>query len=297
MSSIISVHPHIKKIIQTLDLDLGSELTKFEQSLYQDSILIPDIVSDIPPKQDLSSSSLIYYPDSSVEEDAISVASRLLDSPHVEEKSLLDFILTPWGIMGILIFCGANLFIFVNQDTKIAVNNNNENPQNISETNPPIAENNQNNIVELNSSNPTENNLPPLPIPLPDTNNSPENKSPHPNLKTALLNEITKPSSETLLTPPSDNNLPPLTVNPSNPPVTPPSSPPKIIKYYLVTNYENMDNFNRVKKIIPNALILNFGRDVKIQLDIFATETEAKKQSQKLQTQGIITQIIPQSQP
>ncbi|WP_017295062.1 hypothetical protein [Geminocystis herdmanii] len=297
MSSIISVHPHIKKIIQTLDLDLGSELTKFEQSLYQDSILIPDIVSDIPPKQDLSSSSLIYYPDSiaqrgfSIESDEpISVASRLLDAPNVEEKSLLDFILTPWGIMGILIFCGANLFIFINQDTKIAVNNNNENPQNISETNPSIPENNQNNIVELNSLNPTENNPPPLPLPLPDTNNSVENQSPHPNLKTALLKEITKPS-------PSENNPPPLTINSPNSSVTSPSSPSKNTKYYLVTNYENMDNFNKIKNIIPNALILNVEKEIKIQLGIFATETEAKIQSQKLQSQGIITQIIPQPQP
>ena len=282
MSSIISIHPQIKKIIQTLDLDLGSELTKFELSLNQDSILIPDIVSDIIPKPNLSSS-LTYYPiSSSIDlDEPISVASRLLDSPNVEEKSLLDFILTPWGIMGIIIFCGANLFIFVNQDTQIAVNNN---------ENSSIRENNTNNTGELNPSNPPKNNPPSLPPPLPEVNNSVVNKSPHPNLKTALLNEITKPSS-------LDNNLSPITVNPSNPLVTPPSSPPKIIKYYLVTNYENMDNFNRVKKIIPNALILNFGRDVKIQLDIFATETEAKKQSQKLQTQGIITQIIPQSQP
>lgn len=287
MSPIISVHPHIKKIIQTLDLDLGLELTKFEQSLHQDSILIPDIVSDIPPKEDLSSSSLIYYPDSIAQrrftiehEDAISVASRLLDSPNVEEKSLLDFILTPWGIMGILIFCGANLFIFVNQDIQITVNDNNENSQNINENNPPITENNLNNIAELNSSNPTENNPPPLPIPLPETtnnNNSVENKSPHPNLKTALLKEITKPSSETLL--------------------TPPSSSPKETKYYLVTNYENMDNFNRINKVVSNAIIIKTNQEMKILLGIFSNENEAKKQLQQLQTQGIITQITSQSQP
>lgn len=290
MSSIISVHPHIKKIIQTLDLDLGLELTKFEQSLYQDSILIPDIVPDIPSKPNLSSSSLTYYPSSieqqnfSIEpEETISVASRLLDSPNVEEKSLLDFILTPWGIMGIIIFCGANLFIFINQDTKIIVNDNSENSQNISENKPPITEDNLNNTTQLNPSNLTENNPPPLPLPLPEVNKVIENKSPYPNLKTALLNEITKPSSP-------DNNLPSVTVNS-------PSSPPKNLTYYLVTNYENMDNFNRIKKVIPNALILNVEKNIKIQLGIFATETEAKLQSQKLQSQGITTQIIPQSQP
>lgn len=291
MNPIISVHPQIKKIIQTLDLDLGSELTKFEQSLLQDSILIPDIVSDFPPKSDLSSS-LIYYPDSiehpsfTIEPDEpISVASRLLDSPNVEEKSLLDFILTPWGIMGIIIFCGANLFIFVNQDTQIAVNDNNENSQNISETNPPVTENNPNNTTQLNPSNLTENNPPPLPIPLPEVNNSIANKSPHPNLKTALLNEITKPSS-------SDNNLPLVTVNSSNSPVTSPSSPSKNIKYYLVTNYENMDNFNRIKKIVPNAMITNINQEMKILLNIFNNENEAKKQLQQFQTQGITPEII-----
>jgi hypothetical protein len=289
MSSIVSVHPQIKKMIQTLDLDLGSELTKFEQSLNQDSILIPDVVSDISPKQNLSSS-LTYYP-SSIEqqpltiepEEPISVASRLLDSPNVEEKSLLDFILTPWGIMGIIIFCGANLFIFVNQDTKITVNDNNENLQNIRENQPPITENNLNNTTQLNPSNLTENNPPPLPSPLPEVNNSVVNQSPHPNLKTALLNEITKPSSP-------ENSLSPVTVNS-------PLLPPKNIKYYLVTNYENMDNFNGIKKIMPNALIVNVEKEIKIQLGIFATETEAKIQSQKLQNQGIITQIIPQPQP
>lgn len=279
MSSIISVHPHIKKIIQTLDLDLGLELTKFEQSLNQDSILIPDIVPDIPPKQDLSSS-LIYYPSSIEPEETISVASRLLDSPNVEEKSLLDFILTPWGIMGIIIFCGANLFIFVNQDTKIIVNDNSENLQNISETNPAITEDNLNNTTQLNPSNLTENNPPPLPLPLPEVNKVIENKSPYPNLKTALLNEITKPSSP-------DSNLSPVTVNS-------PSSPPKNIKYYLVTNYENIDNFNRIKKVVPNAIITNINQEMKILLSIFSNENEAKKQLQQFQTQGITPEIINQ---
>lgn len=265
INSIISVHPHIKKIIQTLDLDLGLELTKFEQSLDQDSILIADIVSDIPVRQN-SSSSLVYYPNSSPEEEVISVASRLLDSPEVEEKSLLDLILTPWGILGILIFCGTNFFIFVNQDTKIVVNNHHENSQNIKKNNSSTSENNLNNIEGLSSSNPKENNHPPLPIPLPET----INQSPYPNLKTALLKEISQPSEETVLT----------------------ASSLKEIKYYLVTNYENIDNFNRIKKFVSNAIIIKYNKEMKILLGIFSNENEAKKQVKELQTQGIISQVI-----
>ncbi|MGI0482760.1 hypothetical protein ACN4EE_18490 [Geminocystis sp. CENA526] len=292
MNQIISVHPHIKKIIQTIDFDLGSELNKFEQSLNQDSVLIPDILPDNSPKQDLSSS-LVYHLQAPESEEPISVASRLLDTPSNEHKtSLLDVILTPWGILGIVIFFGTNLFIFVNQYSKIAIDNYNDHQENIVENNLPISENNLN-TEELNPLNTPENNSPPLPIRLPEVNNSIENKSPNPNLKTALLNEINPSANQTLLpSSPNSNNLPPATVNSANPPVTSPS--PKTVKYYLVTNYENMENFNRIKTVIPNALILNFGRDIKIQLGVFATETEAKKQSRQLQNQGIISQIITQ---
>ncbi|BAQ64535.1 hypothetical protein [Geminocystis sp. NIES-3709] len=297
MNQIISVHPQIKKIIQTLDLDLGSELTQFEQSLNQDSVLIPDVISDIPPEKDFipSYSSLVYHPNTIESEEPISVASRLLDSPSkLDQTSLLDLILTPWGIMAIIIFFGANLFIFINQDKEIIVNQNNQNPQNINNINHQASDNNPNNVQELSSSIPTKNNPPPLPISLPDVNNSTQlkNKSPYPNLKTALLNEITK--NQILLPSPSLNDnsgLLPVTVKPpASNPSTP--TPSKQIKYSLVTNYQNMDNFNSIKKVVPNALIINIEKDVKIQLGIFTTETEAIKQSQKLQTQGIKTEII-----
>jgi cell division septation protein DedD len=54
-----------------------------------------------------------------------------------------------------------------------------------------------------------------------------------------------------------------------------------------------MDNFNRIKKVEPNAVIMNLNQEMKIQLGIFNTETEAKNQGQKLQNQGIKIYIQP----
>ena len=40
--SVVPVHPQIKKIIQNLDLDLGLELNRYENSHLQESLLIAD---------------------------------------------------------------------------------------------------------------------------------------------------------------------------------------------------------------------------------------------------------------
>lgn len=299
--SVVSVHPQIKKIIQNLDLDLGLELTRYENSHSQESVLIPDSIveeSILLPETKFnpqeSHSLLVYNPDEIELEEPIPVASRLIS----DRKSLLDVILTPWGMIGIILFLGANIFIFFSLDTESLVSNNR---QDKASTNNIENQNQENNITEnnLNLSNveKTEetktniNNLQPpsLPTSLPEINNSnsinnsSQNSSLYPDLKSALFGEIQK-NQQPLLPPPLLNNNQ-TSVN---------SSIQKIQqKYYLLSNYQNMDNFNRIKKIEPKAAIMNLNQEMKIQLGIFNTETEAKNRGQKLQNQGIQIYIQP----
>lgn len=311
--SVISVHPQIKKIIQNLDLDLGLELSRYENSNSQESVLIPDSIveeSILLPETKFnaqeSHSLLVYNPDGVELEEPIPVASRLIS----DRKSLLDLILTPWGMIGIILFLGANIFIFFGLDTESLVNNN---PQSETPINNIENQNQENNITEnnLNLSNveKTEDNKtnihnlqpPSLPKSLPEinnsnsTNNSPQNSSLYPDLKSALFGEIQK-NQQPLIPPPllNNNQNSPLPTN--NPPSqnTVNSSVQKIQqRYYLLSNYQNMDSFNRIKKIEPNAVIMNLNQEMKIQLGIFNTETEAKNQGQKLQNQGIKIYIQP----
>lgn len=312
--SVVSVHPKIKKIIQNLDLDLGLELNRYENSHLQESLFIADPIveeSILYPEKEFhhqeSHSLLVYNPDEVELEEPIPVASRLIS----DRKSLLDVILTPWGMIGIILFLGANIFIFFSLDTESLVNNNlqdeapTNNIENRNQENK-ITENNLNlSNVEKTEDNKTNiNNLQPppsLPTSLPEINNSnsinnsSQNSSLYPDLKSALFGEIQK-NQQLLLPPPllNNNQTPSLPTNnrPSQTPVN--SSVQKIQqKYYLLSNYQNMDNFNRIKKVEPNAVIMNLNQEMKIQLGIFNTETEAKNQGQKLQKEGIKIDIQP----
>lgn len=307
----ISVHPLIKKIIQNLDLDLGAELSRYEKETIDNAILIPELMDSKSQQVSVShsSSNLVYSP-TVEEEEPIPVASRLISN---ESKSLLDLILTPWGVFGIIIFFGTNIFIFLGLNnvnfigeipqTEV-VNLGKEEKINLSEiTNQ--TEENKSEIIEEN-----QNNIipPPLPTTLPsvenitNTNNLPP--SPYPDLKTALMTEITKnvslPSNEYSLIPPpplmQEITPPSLSNNPnnssninSNNSNNSSSLPVKKEQYLVMTNYENMNQFNNIKQIIPNALITNIGGDMKIQLGVFKTEGEAKSKSQQWQKQGIKT--------
>ncbi len=309
--SVVPVHPQIKKIIQNLDLDLGLELNRYENSHLQESLLIADpIVEESILYHEKESnpqdthSFLVYNPDGVDSEDPIPVASRLISDP----SSLLDVILSPWGMIGIILFFGANIFIFFNLDRESLVNNN---PESETSTNK-IENQNPDHNLNLSNLEQTEDKTPnidiqppPLPTPLPEINNSnpinnsSENSSLYPDLKTALFAEIQK-NQETLPSPSSNNtptlpfpaNNPPLENPPRQVPVNPPK--PKVEqKYYLLSNYQNMDNFNRIKKVAPNALIMNLNQEMKIQLGIFNTETEAKNQAKKLQSRGIKIYVQP----
>jgi hypothetical protein len=157
--SVVSVHPQIKKIIQNLDLDLGLELSQYENSHSQESVLIPDSIveeSILLPEKEFNPQefhSLLVYNLGEVElEEPIPVASRLIS----DRKSLLDVILTPWGMIGIILFLGANIFIFFSLETESLVNNNR---QDEAPTNNIENRNQENNITEnnLNLSNVEKN--------------------------------------------------------------------------------------------------------------------------------------------
>ncbi|NCO75957.1 MAG: SPOR domain-containing protein [Cyanobacteria bacterium] len=292
MSEIVtSVHPQIKKIIQNLDLDLGLELNRYEKSHKEESVLIPDLIIEQPittPKYQEYNSALVYNPDIFQPEETISVASRLIgDDTISDSKSLLDVILTPWGIFAIILFFGANLFIFFSQDKEILVNNPTENQPLI---NTPENQNQETNLTENNPNIENQNinintiQKPSLPNPLSENQNNSivANKSPvYPDLKTALFAEIKKNQSPLSLSIPTNNSPENLLI-------------PKVNqKYYLLSNYQNMDNFNLIKKVIPNAQIVKINQQAKIQLGIFNSEIEAKNQGQKLQSKGIKIYIQP----
>ncbi|MBL1211215.1 hypothetical protein [Geminocystis sp. GBBB08] len=323
----ILVHPQVKKIIQNLDLDLGLELNRYEKNLKGESIFIPDSMEEKYPSptntesnSQNSYSSLVYNPNIELEE-PIPVASRIIE----DHQSILDILLTPWGIIGIILFFGANIFIFFSLQKESLVNNlesetsisniENQNPENkITENSMSLPK------IEKTEDNKTNINTlqqPPLPISLPEINNpnsinhSPPKSSLYPDLKSALFAEIQKnqqsllpqPLSTKPLSPPSSNiNQTPPPLLPSNnlpveniikeTPINPPIAKVEQ-KYYLLSNYQNMNDFNRIKKIVPNALIMNLNKEMKIQLGIFNTEIDAKNQGEKLQNQGIKIFIYP----
>jgi len=301
----MSVHPLIKKIIQNLDLDLGAELRRYEKNTVDSDILIPELIETESIDLPSNSSSLVYHlpldnydeDDEDDEDESIPVASRLISR---DRTSLLDLILTPWGIFGIIMFFGTNILIF------LGINNFNFNSPNqkaeiveqsikdkkiINEVTPEIEKKDEQ-IIEEN-----EQKSPPLPSSLPSvdnaniTNNIPA--SPYPDLKTALMKEINNNKSSEF----SVSLPPPLSAENSNTstnqdePVEANSSSQNNQKkeYIILTNYENMTQFNNIKKEIPNAFITNIEGEMKIQLGVFNTEMEAKTKSQQWQKQGIKT--------
>lgn len=296
----MSVHPLIKKIIQNLDLDLGAELRRYEKNTVDSNILIPELMETESIDLPSNSSSLVYHPplDNYDEDEPIPVASRLISR---DRTSLLDLILTPWGIFGIIIFFGTNILIFLginnfnfksqNQEKEIVEQTIEE--EKIVNDMTPETEKKDSKMIEEN-----EEKSPPLPSSLPSADNNANimnniPASPYPDLKTALMKEINNNelSESSLPLPPplleeNSNTLPnqdePIEVNSSSP-----NNQKK--EYIVLTNYENMTQFSNIKKEIPNAFITNIAGEMKIQLGVFKTEIEAKTKSQQWQKQGIKT--------
>ncbi len=302
----ISVHPLIKKIIQNLDLDLGAELSRYErETMEENTSLIPELMDSdsVEVSSSYSNSSLVYTPNVEEEEEPIPVASRLISG---DRTSLLDLILTPWGVFGIIIFFGTNIFIFlglnepnvINENKQLeTINQTREEETNMKETKIEIEEDNSQ-IIEENKNNITP---PSPPSRLPTVENITETNnnlltSPYPDLKTALMTEISQKEQSSLIPPPPliEDATSPVLNNNSNNNNTNNSNNLSLVQikkeqYLVMTNYENMNQFNNIKKIIPDALITNIGGEMKIKLGVFKTEAEAQSKSQQWQKQGIKT--------
>jgi len=239
----VIIHPHIKATLKNLDLDLESELNRYEQYLnslqpnsqYQLQSGIPNLESQnnlILEKVEENesnhylaetSSALIYesaiIEDNQEELDTIPVASRII----TPQKSLLDILLTPWGIFGLILFFATNILLFVNQDDNRQIADKNsstvidEQLTDNNNTTPTSESNNTTNtkntlakdLIENRSLNNLSNSQPPSPpSPLPIINNSAINNdnqtnSLYPDLKTALIKE--SETYQTQLPPPPPN--------------------------------------------------------------------------------------------
>ena len=285
-----SVHPQIKNIIHNLDLDLGLELNRYEQSLRRDSALIAQssnydssFYHYVAEKPNLT----VFYQSAIIEEEEeiIPVNSRLIEEP----TSILDRILTPWGIFGIIFFLGANLFILFNWEDLTTVektvnnnpanlNNNSNLSSNINVGNNQVSNNGANNNNMTTSSQTTET------LPSSDnlSNSVAQNPSPYPDLKTALFREIQQPQLPKTINSSKNqkNNVVTSKVKTEN--ITATGQ-----KYYLLSNYDNMTEFTRIKDILPTASIANIDNKMKIQLAVFDNENEAKKKSQQLKEKGV----------
>lgn len=348
----VIIHPHIKATLNNIDLDLGSELRRYEMYLNsiarhpiktrESAIAVLESPIDTLQKQEqdeyyhptvlppLNHKSSIAVADELDENQTIPVASSLI----VKQTSLLDNLLTPWGIFGLILFFAANAFMFVGRDlsqqstakANILVNRNPNNEGNLSESNftPPQANVTLVETIKGNLPNPNmENNLPVItqdtqppapPSPLPTIDNEAvihrDAVSPYPDLKTALLTEIQNYYQPVQLPPPPP--ITPLEVPTESPTQTtvskntsftnPPSStevaeqapvlPQPQIKHVIVTKYENMDNYAKVKNIVPKAFVSNIEDEMIIQLGAFTSEALAMQYSQQMKNKGLNANVI-----
>ena len=273
------VHPQIKSIIHNLDLDLGVELNRYEQSLRRDSAIVAQSSNyDNSSFYSYSADQSVWYQSAVVEEEEpIPVTSRLIE----EATSWLDRILSPWGIFGIIIFFGANLFIFFNWDNITAVESSvNDNQTNFAQNTDKINHSSTSTTEKLPNSDNLSNSVATANV---------EISSPYPDLKTALFREIEQPQSKI-------NNID--KVNQANPSVKPTQNTTKssatnnnvnltVKKYYLLSSYTSMAEFTRIKDTVTSAAIVNIDEQMKIQLVVVDNEKEAKTQSQQLKDKGI----------
>ena len=277
----ISVHPQIKKIIQNIDLDLGLELSRYEHSRLYDSALIPQLFTNDDSlyantfSPNLVNQSALIKKDE-LEEEIFSDTSHSIN----ERTSILDRILTPWGIFGIIIFFAANLFIFLNLDNQSPskVSNSNQNLANTVNSQANQPEDNNNPQASSQPEKPTIANTLPVVQETSDINIS----SPYPDLKTALFTEINKQKATSST--PTKSSQPTRPISPSSKSDKENQTP---TKYFVISNYKNMDEFTRIKKIVPSAFITKIDQQMKIQLAIVENEKEAKKKSQQLKDRGI----------
>ncbi len=318
-----NVHPQISKTIKNLNVDAESELDKYEQSL-NNTNLIPQSSGD---NFQQANNIPVVYQSASIEEEIISVNSQNVES----SRSLIEKILTGWGIFGILIFIATNIVIVVFLQTYSNSNNQQQSqPENIEKVPNQNLENNQNNLNSPNNipaeKNKSSEQSPQSSQKLNQTdnkkttkqnnpnNNNQTSPSPYNNLTTALFtesnqstNNIQTVSTSRSQTTPINNsntqapvkvnseNVKPQTVAKNNIQTqgdkTPANNQQEKFKYYVISNYKGMEEFSAIQEKVPSALITNIEKEMKIQLAVFDQENQATNKIKQFANQGIQTYI------
>jgi cell division septation protein DedD len=67
------------------------------------------------------------------------------------------------------------------------------------------------------------------------------------------------------------------------------------LQYYVVSEFKDMQSFEQIKNIIPNALITNLEKEMKIQLGVFDNEIDANNLVEKLRQQQINSSVYDSS--
>ena len=139
---------------------------------------------------------------------------------------------------------------------------------------------------------------PPPPIPKPNPVNSASQAKV--SLPPPPVNKPTSVSKSTAV-----NSAPQAKVSPTPSPVTKTnysldsnqsqssnSKPPtNDLEYYVVSDDADSASLKKIKEIVPDALITNFGNEIKIQLGSFSKESEANQLLKKVQQQGVSAYI------
>lgn len=208
------LNPNLKSALVNLDLELESELNRYESS--QKSLPSNNIATSADAEwtnintNNSQTEGVIELPVNNQESEIIPVAYRVI----LDQKSLLDKILTPWGVFAIVLFVLANGMIFVHffQKPEIVAVVDSDKP-----TTPEIVTNEKDKdtdeLTSLTQQSPSETHNTPMPTKeqinqFPSQNVSPINQNISPTT-TNIPNSIPSPPSPPL--------PPPLTTLETNP--------------------------------------------------------------------------------
>lgn len=322
------LNPSLKTALVSLDLNLESELTKYQNQkqevLDTDNIVTDsaplsvdfvEFLEDVPLKE---SSINDESPPNFKQEDSVPVAFRILPT----KKSFLDMLLTPWGMLAIILFFIGNAIIFIYKgiETKTAETSSNQNnisPELLSNRNK--TPNNEQTLLNQESvkqnllpssetqTENSQNNVSPSSInQLPTTNNNSFIPSPPPPQSLTSLGNTTPsqtqvngnqqsspyPNLTTALLSNSAKKTGQIPVAPPTPPSTNNSQPiANKLQYYVLSDYDNTESLKQIQAVIPNAVLTYLDKEMKIQLAVFSQEEQAKQFIQTHKENGISAYI------
>lgn len=106
--------------------------------------------------------------------------------------------------------------------------------------------------------------------------------SPYPDLKTALFAQIDQQNSNTSTQQQTNSD------NTSVKPVSKTNqSNSSTNSYHIISNYKDMNQFNKIKEKVPSAVITTIDKKMKIRLAVVQDKTKARKTSEQLENKGI----------